>query len=136
MRRFYEVFRWDYKKAAYSHGDQAEEAISYHLSNIAFGYIREHMKLLERAGLNEKYGLCDCIHDSLVFHFPAALLDEHVADVYPLLIQPSSVLRHPTICPEGLWIDAECNAGPDWSDMHELSTMPKEVSVATHALAV
>lgn len=86
------------------------------------------MKLLERAGLNEKYGLCNNVHDSLVFHFPESMLAEHVAEVYPLLIQPSKVLTHPTICPEGLWIDAECNAGSDWSAM-------KEVPVATPALA-
>ena len=121
MRRFYEVFRWDYKKAAYSHGDQAEEAISYHLSNIAFGYIREHIKLLARAGLDAKYGLCNNVHDSLVFHFPRTLLDEHVREVYPLLIRPSEVLRHPTIAPDGLWIDAECNAGANWAEMSEIS---------------
>jgi uracil-DNA glycosylase family 4 len=125
MRRFYEVFVWNYKKAAYGHGDQAEEAISYWLSNIAFGYIREHMKLLEAAGLNEKYGLCNNVHDSLMFHFPAAMLDEHVREVYPLLVTPSKVLTHPTICPEGLWIDAEANAGPNWAEMEEVA-IPKE----------
>jgi len=130
IRRFYEVYRWDYKKAAYSHGDQAEEAISYHLSNIAFGYIREHIKLLDSAGLCERYGLCNNVHDSLVFHFPAALLDEHVREVYPILIRPSAVLSHPKICPEGLWIDAECNAGPTWADMHEIDVKPKEVPIA------
>jgi uracil-DNA glycosylase family 4 len=121
MRRFYEVFVWNYKKAAYGHGDQAEEAISYWLSNIAFGYIREHMKALERLGLNEKYGLCNNVHDSLLFHFPAELLDEHVREVYPVLVQPSRVLTHPTIAPDGLWIDAECNVGKDWSEMKEVS---------------
>ena len=121
MRRFYEVFTWNYKKAAYGHGDQAEEAISYWLSNIAFGYIREHMKLLEAAGLNEKYGLCNNVHDSLMFHFPASMLDEHIAEVYPLLVRPSAVLRHPIIAPDGLWIDAECNVGADWSSMKEVS---------------
>lgn len=128
MRRFYEVFVWNYKKAAYGHGDQAEEAISYWLSNIAFGYIREHMKALERLGLNEKYGLCNNVHDSLLFHFPASLLEEHVREVYPVLITPSKVLTHPTIAPEGLWIDAECNVGRDWSEM-------KEVSVHVPAMA-
>jgi len=130
MRRFYEVFRWDYKKAAYSHGDQAEEAISYHLSNIAFGYIREHIKLLERAGLNKRYGLCNNVHDSLVFHFPATLLDEHVREVYPLLVRPSAVLRHPTIAPDGLWLDAECNAGRDWSSMDEVPIAKTMAQVA------
>ena len=128
IRRFYEVFRWDYKKAAYSHGDQAEEAISYHLSNIAFGYIREHAKLLERAGLNEKYGLCNNVHDSLVFHFPAVMVDEHVREVYPLLIRPSAVLSHPVICPEGLWIDAECNVGKNLAEMEEVSVRTKEAT--------
>ncbi len=121
MRRFYEVFVWNYQKAAYGHGDQAEEAISYWLSNIAFGYIREHMKLLEAAGLNDKYGLCNNVHDSLMFHFPEELLDEHLREVYPILITPSRVLSHPTIAPDGLWIDAECNVGRDWSDMKEVS---------------
>jgi DNA polymerase I-like protein with 3'-5' exonuclease and polymerase domains len=120
MRRFYEVFVWNYQKAAYGHGDQAEEAISYWLSNIAFGYIREHMKLLEAAGLNDKYGLCNNVHDSLMFHFPEELLDEHLREVYPILITPSRVLSHPTIAPDGLWIDAECNVGKDWSDMKEV----------------
>ena len=128
IRRFYEVFRWDYKKAAYSHGDQAEEAISYHLSNIAFGYIREHAKLLERAGLNEKYGLCNNVHDSLVFHFPAVMVDEHVREVYPLLIRPSAVLSHPVICPQGLWIDAECNVGKNLAEMEEVSVRTKEAT--------
>jgi uracil-DNA glycosylase family 4 len=136
MRRFYEVFTWNYKKAAYGHGDQAEEAISYWLSNIAFGYIREHMKLLERAGLNAKYGLCNNVHDSLMFHFPAAMLDEHIAEVYPLLIQPSKVLTHPTICPDGLWIDAECNVGPDWASMKEVSVTAKGESHAPAMAAV
>src|ERR1700677_567696 len=121
QRRFYEVFTWNYKKACYGHGDQAEEAISYWLSNIAFGYIREHIKLLAAANLDEKYGLCNNVHDSLVFHFPRTLLDEHVREVYPLLIAPSKVLTHPTICPEGLWIDAECNAGDNWAEMSEVS---------------
>jgi uracil-DNA glycosylase family 4 len=127
MRRFYEVFVWNYKKAAYGHGDQAEEAISYWLSNIAFGYIREHMKALERLGLNEKYGLCNNVHDSLLFHFPASLLEEHVREVYPVLITPSKVLTHPTIAPEGLWIDAECNVGKDWSSMEEID-VKKEIA--------
>ena len=120
IRRFYEVFRWDYKKAAYSHGDQAEEAISYKLSNIAFGYIREHMKILERLGINERYNLVNCIHDSLLYVIPEDSLEQHVADVYPVLVTPSQVLRHPTIAPEGLWIDAECNVGRDWSSMTEV----------------
>jgi uracil-DNA glycosylase family 4 len=129
MRRFYEVFTWNYKKAAYGHGDQAEEAISYWLSNIAFGYIREHLKELGRLGLDSKYGLCNNVHDSLVFHFPAELLDEHIREVYPVLIAPSKVLRHPTIAPDGLWIDAELNAGRNWGEM-------EEVDIKVHSMSL
>jgi DNA polymerase I-like protein with 3'-5' exonuclease and polymerase domains len=131
IRRFYEVFRWDYKKQAYGHGDQAEEAISYWLSNIAFGYIREHMKELARLGMDEKYGLCNNVHDSLLFHLREELLDEHVRDIYPVLIAPSKVLRHPIIAPDGLWIDAECSAGPNWAEMKEVSLARNVATVAS-----
>jgi len=41
-------------------------------------------------------------------------------------------LRHPTIAPEGLWIDAECCAGDNWSDMHEVSVKGEShVALAT-----
>jgi hypothetical protein len=128
IRRFYEVFRWDYRKGGWGHGDQAEEAISYWLSNIAFGYIREHMLLLHHAGLDAKYGLCNNVHDSLIFHFPESMLAQHVAEIYPVLVSPSKVLFHPTIAPDGLSIDVDANVGKDWASMEEISL--KEVSCA------
>lgn len=120
MRRFYEVYRWDAKKGGWGNGDQHEEAISYWLSNIAFGYIREHMKAVDAAGHAERYGLCNNVHDSLLFHFPASQLDQHVRDIYPILIRPSKVLVHPVIAPDGLYIDAEANMGANWSAMEEV----------------
>lgn len=120
IRRFFEVFRWDVRKGAWGHGDQAEEAISFWLSNIAFGHIREAMKELRRRGLAAKYGLFDNIHDSFLFHFPVALLEEHVAEIAPVLRLPSRILRHPTIAPEGLVIDVEAGVGERWSDMREI----------------
>lgn len=126
IRRFYEVFRWDTKKGGWGHGDQAEEAISYWLSNIAFGYIREHMLALHHVGLDAKYGLCNNVHDSLIFMFPESMVEEHVKEIYPMLVAPSKVLFHPTIAPNGLSIDAEANIGRNWSEMREL---PIEQSV-------
>jgi hypothetical protein len=120
IRRFYEVWRWDHKKGCWGHGDQAEQAISFTLSNIAFGHIRENMKTLDRMGLAAKYGMCNNVHDSLMFHFPASMLEEHVAELYPVLSAPSKVLRDPVMAPDGLWIDVECNAGPNWADMKEV----------------
>jgi hypothetical protein len=119
-RRFYEVYRWDGKRGAWGHGDQAEEAVAYRLANIAFGHIREKLKELYRAGLDEKYGLFNNVHDSFVFHFPERMLEEHIAEVYPVLTTPSTVLKHPTICPDGLVIGVDASWGKDWGSMTEI----------------
>ena len=120
IRRFYEVFRWDTRRREWGHGDQAEEAIAFWLANIAFGHIREKLKDLRAAGLDEKYGLFNTIHDSFMWHFPESMLEEHVAEVYPILVAPSRVLRHPTICPDGLVIDVEGSSGKDWATMEAI----------------
>lgn len=122
IRRFYEVFRWDPRRHDWGHGDQAEEAIAFWLANIAFGHIREKLKQLDAAGLAEKYGLFNNVHDSFLFHFDERLLEEHVREVHPVLVSPSSVLRHPTIAPAGLVIDVEGAAGRNWADMTEIDT--------------
>jgi uracil-DNA glycosylase family 4 len=118
QRRFYEVFVWDYKSSSYKNGDQAEEAVAFLPANIAFGNIRETMKELERRGIAERYGLCNTIHDSFVFCFDASALDRHVEEVYPVLTARSAVLRN-SVAPDGLWCDAECSAGVNWSEMSE-----------------
>jgi uracil-DNA glycosylase family 4 len=119
-RRFYEVYRWDGKRNAWGHGDQAEEAVAYRLANIAFGHIREKLKELHHAGADDKYGLFNNVHDSFMFHFPEHLLAEHIAEVYPILTTPSHVLKHPTICPGGLVMDVEGAWGKYWSSMQEI----------------
>jgi len=121
MRRFYEVFVWDYKSGTYKNGDQAEEAVAFLPANIAFGNIRETMKELTRRGLDARYGLCNTIHDSLVFCFDANLLDRHLAEVGPILTMPSKVLRHPVLAPEGLSVDVEVCAGANWAEMKEVA---------------
>lgn len=121
-RRFYEVYRWDGKRNSWGHGDQAEEAVAYRLANIAFGHIREKLKELHDADLDRKYGLFNNVHDSFVFHFDESLLAEHIREVQPILSSPSTVLRHPTICPKGLVIDVEGSYGRTWAEMTEIST--------------
>jgi len=120
IRRFYEVFRWDTRRNDWGHGDQAEEAIAFWLANIAFGHIREKLKELHAAGLDDKYGLFNTVHDSYMWHFPESMLEEHIAEVHPILSSPSKVLRHPTICPGGLVIDVEGSCGRDWSAMEPI----------------
>jgi hypothetical protein len=135
LRRFYEVFTWDYKSASYKNGDQAEEAVAFLPANVAFGNIRETMKALDRAGIGDRYGLCNTIHDSLLYCFPAPLLDQHVAEVYPILTMPSKVLVN-SVTPGGLWCDAEVCAGPNWAAMQELNVRPKEAQDATALAAI
>lgn len=133
IRRFYEVFRWDAKKNGWGHGDQAEEAIAYWLANIAFGHIREKLKELHRAGLDEKYGLINNIHDSFLWCFPESMLEEHCREVYPVLVAPSKVLKHPTICPDGLVIEVDGAWGRNWSEMQEMDIKAIKRSVEAEA---
>jgi hypothetical protein len=41
-------------------------------------------------------------------------------EVPSVLTAPSKVLRHPILAPEGLRVDIEMAAGPDWSRMETL----------------
>jgi len=119
QRRFYEVYRWDGKKGAWGHGDQAEEAVAYRLANTAHAHMREVMKELYRQGLDEKFGLFNMIHDSLLFEHSVSLCDEMVSEVIPIMTAPSKVMP-------GLWLGVEMSRGRRWSDMKEVS-IPSEV---------
>jgi len=130
IRRFYEVYRWDAKRGDWGHGDQAEEAVAYRLANIAFGHIRESLKNLHRLGLDSKYGLFNNLHDSFMFHFPESMLEEHAREIYPVLIAPSTILKHPTIAPDGLVIGVEGSYGKTWKDMQPIH-IPSSGSVTT-----
>lgn len=121
IRRFYEVFTWDYKSGSYKNGDQAEEAVAFLPANLAFGAIRETLKELELRGINQRYGLCDQIHDSFVFCFDALQLDRHLAEVYPILTAPSKVLVNEKVAPLGLSVGVEAMAGANWATMKEVS---------------
>jgi DNA polymerase I-like protein with 3'-5' exonuclease and polymerase domains len=128
IRHYFEVFRWDSARKDWGHGDQGEEAISFWLSNIAFGHIREKMKELKRAGLAERYGLCNNVHDSFLFHFDEGLLEEHLRLVRPILQSPSKVLIGPA-APEGLWIGVDCGVGRNWAEMEEVNVAAVKVGV-------
>lgn len=124
IRRFYEVFRYDSRKRDWVSGDQAEEAVAFLPANIAFGNIRETMKEMARLCLDSRYSLCDNVHDSFLFNIATGNLDQHIADVHPVLTAPSRVLRHPSICPDGLVINVEGSAGRDWATMEPIAVGP------------
>jgi len=115
QRRFYEVYRWDGRKGIWSHGDQAEEAVAYRLANTAHAHMREVMKELAQQGLDEKYGLFNMVHDSLMFHFPEALLESFPREVFPVMTAESKVML-------GLWLGVEGSWGKRWSEMKDLET--------------
>lgn len=131
IRRFYEVFRWDHKRSSWGHGDQAEEAIAYWLANIAFGHIREKLKQLGAAGLDAKYRLFNNVHDSFMFEVREADIEEHVREVYPVLVAPSTVLKHPEIAPDGLVIGVDAARGKRWNQMEDIKLPKLELTQST-----
>lgn len=127
IRRFFEVFRWDSRRNDWGHGDQHEEAVAYRLANFAHSQMRLTMKHLDHSGLARKYGMYNQIHDALQFHFDESMLEEHVAEVFPVMTAPSPIMVHPTICPRGLTFGVEASWGHRWSAMKEIE-LPKAVS--------
>lgn len=137
IRRFYEVYvfdrRWDPGTGEEPpRGDQAEQAVSFRHMNVAHCHLRVAMKDLARLGLDEKYGMCNTVHDSLFFHFPEAMLDEHVREIQPVMEAPSTVLRN-AIAPDGLVINVEASWGHNWAEMTEIK-LPRLEIPATPAL--
>lgn len=124
IRRFYEVYqfnsRWDPASGEEPpHGDQAEQAVSFRHMNVAHCHLRIAMKELHRLALDERYGLVNTVHDSLFFHFPENLLEQHVREIQPVMEAPSTVLRS-VVAPDGLVINVEASYGPNWRDMTEI----------------
>lgn len=113
IRRFYEVFRYDGKRAQWIPGDQFNEAAAFPLANIAHAHMREAMKTLRSEGISREYGMCNQVHDALYFHHDENRLDDLLRDVYPVMRAPSKILVDPISAPNGLWIDVEASTGPD-----------------------
>lgn len=112
LRRFYEVYRWDGRKGAWGHGDQAEEAVAYRLANTAHAHMREVMKRLDRLGLAERYGMFNMVHDALYFMHSRESAERMLSEVVPVMVAPSEVMP-------GLWMGVEAAQGEDWGSMRE-----------------
>ncbi len=143
IRRFYDVFQWDSTKwnsftnsqGDWKHGDDFEAAIAFLPANCAFGMIKEEMLrlagylgefkpgyYLERVGEDylTRYGFCNQVHDSLVFHCDLSLRDECIENVLKVMREPCLTLSDPVMAPNGLFVDAEVKVGPDWAHMSEV----------------
>jgi hypothetical protein len=124
IRWFYEVQVPD-GRGGMKPGEQAEEAVAFLPASLAFGDMRELMKEVARRGLDEKWEQVNTVHDSLVCLVEPEKLEEHCAEMYPVLTAPSKVLVDPELAAEGLVVDVEANAGPDWAEMKEVALVGK-----------
>lgn len=102
-------------------GDDSEAAIAFLPANDAFGVIKAAMVELEMAGLAEKYGLINQIHDALVLEVEKAQLDNCLSDVSEAMQKPSEVLVDPTVAPTGLSCEVEAMVGESWDQMRKVS---------------
>jgi DNA polymerase family A len=109
IRHFYDVQRWDRKRQAWVPGDQAEEAVAFLPASHAFGHFRSFLLKLRKGGFDERFGLCNQIHDSALFHCERVLAEECIAVVKPIMEERSEVLIYPGMAPEGL------SVGADWA---------------------
>jgi len=101
-------------------GDDAEAAIAFLPANDAFGMIRSRMVQIGEEGLDERYGLINQIHDSLVFDCPPRFEDECLERVRGILERPSEVLVDVEVAPDGLSCAVEAKRGPSLAEMEEV----------------
>jgi DNA polymerase I-like protein with 3'-5' exonuclease and polymerase domains len=120
IRRFNSVFVWNSRYGRLDSGKDSEKAIAFLPATAAFGKVREAMLDLAKEGLDEKYGMINTVHDSLVFNCPMEFVDEAIYKVKEIMERPASVLVHPEICPNGLSIGVEVSVGEDWANLKEV----------------
>lgn len=118
IRYFWEVYQR--RGDRWSPGDDSEAAIAFLPANDAFGQIKDVIGRLELNGWLERYRFINTIHDSLLFECPTNLLDECHKNVTMEMERPSTVLIDPVVAPNGLSVEVESSAGPDWAHMKGL----------------
>jgi hypothetical protein len=111
IRHFFDVQRWDRKSQKWAPGEQAEQAVAFLPASHAFGHVRDNILSIRAQGWDERFGLINSIHDSLLFHCPLELRDECMALVKAELMKPSKVLIYPAMAPEGLWVGVDAASG-------------------------
>jgi hypothetical protein len=115
-RSFTEVFVWDSKRRCLVPGEHSEQAIAYLPANDAFGHLKDASNNLEDAGLNERYGWFNNMHDALQFCCREELAEECLWAVAKEMIKPSTVLISKEV-PDGLWCGVEAEMGPNLAKM-------------------
>lgn len=118
IRHFHDVQRWDRRMQKMVPGDQAEEAVAFLPASHAFGHVRTVMLRMRANGWDEKFGLCNSIHDSFLFHCPIELKNECIHIMKDAMERPSEVLIYPEMAPNGLVVEADVASGDSYAEMH------------------
>ena len=118
IRYFWEVYRW--ANGDWTHGDDHEAALCFFTQNDAHGELKDRMVTIAERGLDERYGMLNCIHDSIIFECPNALVDECHHEIKAIMEAPSVVLVDPVVAPRGLSVEVDVQAGPSWGEMKGL----------------
>ncbi len=110
IRYFWEVKRW--QGGTWSHGDDAEAAISYLQQNHAHCHLKDVMLRLDEAGALDRYGFVTPIHDDLTFECPTGLVEEAVPYIRREMEAPNPIT--------GLSVEVEAKKGEIWANMSEV----------------
>jgi len=111
IRHFFDVQRWDRKLQKMVAGEQAEQAVAFLPASHAFGHFRDCLLRIRANGWDERYGLCNQIHDSMVFHCAEELREECIQNVRAEMERPSRVLIYPGMAPGGFQVGADAAYG-------------------------
>lgn len=118
IRYFWEVYR--FKGGLWTPGgDDSESAIAFLPANDAFGEIKDRILTIVAKGLDERYGLINTIHDSLLFECRNDLVGEAIPTIKAIMETRSTVLVN-AIAPQGLSVEVDVQGGGDWAHMKGL----------------
>lgn len=98
-------------------GSDIEDIYAFKPANHAHCAFKEVQIRLDNRGLLEKYGLRLPYHDAIWALCPDPLVEEGAHVMYQEMTQPLVRLAHPTLCPQGLVVDVDCNVGKSWDAM-------------------
>jgi DNA polymerase I-like protein with 3'-5' exonuclease and polymerase domains len=121
IRYFWEVFKYKGRGEWSKGGDDHEAALCFFTQNDAHGELKDRMITIAEKGLDERYGMLNCIHDSIIFECPIDLVEECIYNVKTIMEAPSVVLIDPVVAPKGLSVEVDVQGGPNWSAMKGLA---------------
>lgn len=111
IRWFWNVMTWDFKDKKWVHGQDWEKSIAFECQSLAFCHKKEVQRKLAANGWDEKYGLCNDVHDSMVFLCADRLGDECDQNVMGLMQAPSRMLMPDG---SGLCFEVDKKVGKTW----------------------